>query len=337
MRLTTRLRRSIAVAALALLAEGAVARLQDSSEAEAVVRTLHDQDERLARVGHRLAVRGLPLCPRRGWATGMTVQLAGQLSRPYRAAAARLLGLADRPTIVIVVAGSAADRGGLRPGDRIAAIDGMPFAPEPPAGAEGAFEPSARVLDTIDAAFADGRASFEILRAHGTVPVDVVADPGCQARFDVRAGGATNASADGNTVQVTSELAAAAASDPALAAVVAHELAHNILGHPQQLERVAGGLLPGFGKSGRLMRRTEIAADRLSMYLLALADYPLDEAIAFWSGFAREKDYGIFSDRTHPGWRERVAAMREEAAQIEELRARGQPIRPTAAATEDGS
>ncbi len=173
-------------------------------------------------------------------------------------------------------------------------------------------------------------ADLQVRRGGRDTVVRLRADPACRARFEVRAGSETNASADDLRVLVSSDLVDPDRRDADLAPLVAHELAHIVLGHDKALERYRGGLLPGFGRGGRVLRDSETAADRLSVYLLALAGYRPDDAIDFWARFGRRTDAGILSDRTHPGWKDRVAAIRAEVARIAAQRAVGQPPTPPA-------
>lgn len=306
-------------------------RAQSHTDTEAVVRTLNQLDERVLRVGVHLATQGAPLCEKPAYASGMLVQLASQYGQPYRAAAARLLGVGRVPTVTVVLPASSAERAGLRRGDQVLSADSRMLTTNIGHVAKGAvFDPADAAMAAIDAALDDGEAMLEIIRGKKKSQIRLVGQPACRSRFDVRAGG-SSASANGTYVQLSTDLVQSLGTDTELAAVVAHELAHNILGHPQILETVAGGLLPGFGKSGRVMRATETEADRLSMYLLALAGYSLDDALEFWERFGRAHDYGVLSDRTHPGWRDRITTMRTEAARIFDLRRRGEPIRPAPA------
>ena len=88
--------------------------------------------------------------------------------------------------------------------------------------------------------------------------------------------------------------------------------------------------MPGFGKGGAAIRASEIAADRLSLYVLDRAGYSPDDAVAFWTKFLRANDLGILSDRTHPGWKTRVAALHAELARLKALKASSRPVDPPA-------
>lgn len=290
-------------------------------EPAAVMALLRQQDEAVLRVGERLAIRGRALCPPGGRAAGMAIQRLDQFGGPYRDAARDVLGIANRPTVAIVVPGSAAAAAGLRAGDQLFAVDGAALGQAEPLGGRGSFAGIGPILDTIDAALADGAARFDILRGGVALAVDLRPEPACRARFEMRAGRSANASSDGFTVQVSSDLVAEAADDAELAAIIAHELAHNILRHPQRLK----------GRESALsVRSSEVAADRLSVYLLDAAGYGSGGAISFWNRWGRARDLGIFADRSHPGWKKRVATFEAEAAWIAAERAAGRSGAPPA-------
>lgn len=319
--------RSRRIAALStVLALGATAASPDAPSA--VVATLAAQDAAVATVGDRLRIAALPLCRDRGFATGLVVQARSQYGVDYRAAASQLLGLGDRPGVVFVVPGSPAERAGVRRGDTVVSIDGATTA-ENRAAAPFTIADTTAALDLLDTALRDGAVDLAIRRS-GTDSrtVHIAGIPACRARFEVQAGTEENASAETGRVMVSSELVDPDRQDTQLAPLVAHELAHVILGHPDKLRDKYRGALPGFSRAGRALRASEIAADRLSVYLLARAGYREADAITFWTEFGRRTDFGILSDRTHPSWRRRVEAVQSEVARVARLRAAGQPILP---------
>ena len=176
-------------------------------------------------------------------------------------------------------------------------------------------------LDIIDAALIDGQAKLTVVRNESQMSIELSAKPACRARFDVRAGRSNKATSDGIYVQVSSDLVAEARNDGELATILAHELAHSILRHPQRLR--AEGDRPR-------VKDTEVEADRLSAYLLEAAGYPVADAISFWSRWGRRNDWGILSDGTHPGWKDRVRSIEREAAAIAAQRASGRSVRAPA-------
>jgi predicted Zn-dependent protease len=126
-----------------------------------------------------------------------------------------------------------------------------------------------------------------------------------------------NGEADGRYVQVSTEMAALAQSRDELAALLAHELAHNILGHRQRLDalHVDRGLFAPFGRNARLIRETEAEADRFSIHLMAHAGYAPEAALAFWER-VRHATRGMAGSPTHPPWRERLQMMQAECDRI---------------------
>lgn len=296
------------------------AALADETAAVTIVRSLAAQDATILRVGERLAIAATPFCSELGWSAGMLVQSLGQYRADLRPAATAELGLTVRPTITQVEEGGAAATAGLRAGDVILTIDGMQFADGE--GGKKGFDGIRAAHDAIDVALADGRAELRILRGGETKAVSLIPRRACQVRFDLRAGKSKKeASANGTYVLVSSGLAAFARGDGELATVLAHELAHHILRHPQLLR----------AKSGRpSVRDTEIQADRLSAHLMDAAGYSIKDAVGFYTRWGPQTDLGVFSDRTHPGWKKRVAAIEAEWAAIEAMKASGQPVRAPA-------
>jgi hypothetical protein len=286
-------------------------------------------DQRVAAIGYRLAVASRPLCRGIENLPGFAVHDLSQYGADFRAAAIRAFGLDAGPGVLALVPGGPADRAGMRLDDVLLSLDGR-APPHGDPGRDRTFDRMAQILDALDAAFADGNADIEVRRGDTRLMLHVGSEPGCASRFQLIPSGRLNAEADGRYVQVTTAIAAYVADDAELAAVLAHEFAHNILGHRVRLDaaRVSRGFFSNFGRNARSIRETEIEADRFSVYLLERAGYDPRAAIRFWTRFGR-RGLNFLGSPTHPNWRSRIALFETEIAAIGRARAEGRDPVPT--------
>jgi peptidase M48-like protein/PDZ domain-containing protein len=324
--------RRILPIALVLALLGLPLRAAPAPPAEESLAAMRALDQRVATIGHRLAVASLALCAERAWLPGLAVHDLSQYGVDFRPAAIRAFGLDAGPAVLALAAGGPAERAGLRADDILLAFDGRP----PPRGMPargGSFELMERILAALDEAFADGRATIEVRRGAGRLAVQVAAEQGCATRFQLIPGRSLNARADGRYVQLSTAIAEYVADDGELAAVLAHEFAHNVLGHRVRLDeaRVRRGFLGNFGRNARRIRETEIEADRLSVYLMERAGYDPQAAVRFWSRFGR-RGLNFLGSPTHPNWRSRIQLIETEIAAIRRARAAGQEPVPGFAA-----
>lgn len=273
------------------------------SPQQAAIRALGEADLRVATVGDRLARGGAALCP--GQATslgGLVIQDARQYNGSTRADAVAALGLRDGPTII----GAAdPDRAVLR-GRAIARVDGQPVS----MGGSDSYADVGRAETLIEAGFARGTVRLTFREGPDAT---LGATPGCRSRFQIVKGGLGRTQSDGRYVQLSEDMLTFATSDDELAAVLAHELAHSILGH--RAKRTPS-------------KQAEYEADWLSVWLVARAGYDLDAIVPFWTRLGKRTDYGIFSDGSHPGWKPRTAKLAEAVALVRDQRARGADLVP---------
>jgi beta-barrel assembly-enhancing protease len=233
------------------------------------------------------------------------VQTGGQFSPKDRARVAVQLGLWRHPAVGVVARGSSAASAGLRAGDGLLAINGAPT----PAASGARYGQAGATERQIDDAFAV--APVRLLLSDRSV--EVVGDRGCASRAQIVGGGFQKTAADGRYIQISQVMFDFARGDDELAAVTAHELAHNILRH-------AAKRTPS--------QQAEYEADWLSVWLVARAGYDIDAIIPFWTRLGKRTDFGIFSDGTHPGWRKRVARLAEAVALVRTQRAGGATLVP---------
>jgi len=309
---------------LALAASlAAVPAAADEASDVALYTVLRAMDARVATIGYRLASADLRLCSERAPLTGLVLSDMALYPAARRAGVARAYSVdpqAAAPIFVAAVAaGSPAWDAGLRPGHGVVAIDGAILADAGPA-IDGSTARMAAIDARLPAWLADGSAELTLAPAAGAAPVRLATRPGCASAFQVKASSDLNAAADGRLVQINAAFVAFARDDEELAALLAHEFAHNILRHRARLDAagVDRGGLRDFGRNARLIRATEIEADRLSVWLLAAAGYDPEAAVRVWTHWRRAKGPQIIASGTHGRTSTRIEAI---AAEIVAMRA----------------
>lgn len=290
----------LGAAPIAAVAEVPVQATIDYAAERAAIGRYQDADQRLQDVGWTLARGNVRFCPK--VIAGIGLQLQDMASYGVPAVARRALGLKRDFAVQTAARGSpAALAGGFARNREVVALAGV----DPntwPAGAAMEWQRLTRAHDHIDStlasegtitiAFADG----ETARA---TPVPV-----CATRFELMGEGQT-AVADGARVVIGINFPAFAYPDePVFAALVAHEFAHNVLGHDAWLDRN--------GRSNRNVRAIEREADRLIPWLLANAGYDPAAGVTFMTRWGSKHDSGLRLRRGHDGWDERAEAIAAE-------------------------
>ena len=297
-------------AALSLFASSASAapKLEDIDldEERAAIGEFQNTDQILQDVGWKLVRGNAPFCKRVIPSVGLQLQDTASYGRPDIARAA--LRLTGAFAVQTAARGSPAALSGVftrnREVTRIAQFDPNGWH----AGPRSDWQRLARAHDTIDAALVENGAiavTFANGARHSLTPVPV-----CETRFALL-GGSGRAVADGKRVVIGQRFPAFAYEEEVFAGVVAHELAHNLLGHTEWLDRN--------GRGRRKVRRTEREADRLMPWLLANAGYDPMGAYLFMTRWGKKHGLGIFRKRTHDGWDERAEFIAAEIPIVKDL------------------
>ena len=309
-------------------------------------RGLAAADKRVNAIGYRLALSARDWCrdtvPSLGW---LLTDRAQYPAKDQRAAAMAYNTLwPESPDIIIaaIAPGSPAARGGFHVGEAVVAIDGQNLGELAATAGDnkkksGTFSRMGLIEQGMARWLGDGMAEVRVQNAlregqglslQATLPVK--AQTVCATRFSVTADDEMNAAADGARVQVTAALVEYATRDDELAAVIAHEFAHNILKHRLALNAagISRGLFQQFGRNARLTRQSEDEADQLSVWLLAKAGYDPYAAARMWEKFGPEHDGGILRSGTHGSWKDRRDAMRREADLVTRALAADPSARP---------
>lgn len=322
---------------------------------EVVVRDLVDSQLRLTAVAGPLLIAAAPICaaPHRP-VLGLSVINVDAFEGDYRAAAAALLGVGDRLVVVGVADGTPAAAAGFAAGDVLVSIDGKAV----PAGKE-AMADWARTLKAA-AARAPGGFDIAVERGGGPTLLHVVPMTGCDYGVELVWAEDVNAFADGERVLVSRGMMRFATDDE-LALVIAHEIAHNAMGHMGARTQnaaggAAGGLVldilaaaAGINTGGAFMKmgidagagaysiEFEQEADYVGLYILARSGAPIARAPDFWRRMATLDPRLVEAAGTHPTSPARFVALEQAVAEIEAKRARGVALLPEMKPQESGA
>ena len=322
------------------------------------------QQRRVDDLGHVLLAVATPYC--RGAVTvGTGVRLANVNSFPSSYGdAARAIGFSDTVVIVSVARGSAAARAGIAVGDRVIGVNDGTVPRGPNAAAQ-----LARAITTVgptaprltlrrgDTTFLMDAAGRHEARARSATPssdthVTVPADTVCGYNLIASRKDETNAWADGSNVTVTSAMLRFVVDNDELAAVLAHEIAHNALGHVQAQQQTAidgsfGAIVDtsaavramiASGATGRqpldvgslvFTQPQEQDADDVAMYMLARAGRPVGEVTNLWRHVAQHNPANVKYVGLHPTTKPRLARLERAQREMPNRIARGE--RPTPA------
>lgn len=276
--------------------------------------TLQQRDELVQSIGWKLITGNAPFCTDTRPAVGLLLQDVAAFGRPD--AVRRAMNLSGDILVQARAAGSPVERAGLPVFAEVLAIDGQSMRDLPGAGKER-WQRLAALHRKLDKALV-ARGEVEIAwRSAERAPIvsTLVGRTACAANFEVIAG-SRRASANGVRVAIGSEFTGFAYPEELLAAAIAHELAHNLLGHPAWLDTN--------GRSQSRIRLTEREADRLMPWLLANGGYDPAAGERFMRKWGPGNDGGLFRGRTHAGWDERAAIIAAELPLIQRsISARG--------------
>jgi len=305
-----------------------------------------EMQQRLDSVAFPLLRAATPLCgDRTGMRAGIHVATVESFDTQWQQAA-RDIGLSDTSTVTSVAAGSAAERAGVRVGDRLVAYNGVAL----PVG----HDATRAFAKSVSAMQQSGSTDLTVDLRRNDEPLDIHIPMDRMCAFDAEEvpSSELNAFADGKTVYVTSAMMRFAASDDELATVVAHEIGHNAMRHMDAKKRNAGiGALFGavldvasasqgvntggqysnqFAAMGaqKYSQSFENEADYVGLYILALAGRPLDQVPMFWRKMAQENPVSIKFASSHPTTAERFVRIQAAVEEIEGKEARGEPLRP---------
>jgi len=298
--------------------------------------------DRLYRVAAPLLINNAELCKSQARnLLGFTAKNRYSYPGEFNEAAHAAFGMGERLQVTGVLAGSGAAKVGLRVGDGLVAAAGktLPTGPNALASAGAVFGPiiASKAALPLTIERAGDSEKFRDLN----VPVTRA----CAFAIELGNADSINAYADGSRVMVTRGLIAFTRNDNELAYVVAKTMAHNMLGHAAMQRNAATigdiinslisvrpdtSMLIGSGGIKAMPAELDVAADRLSLYLLARAGYDIDGAANFWKRLHGTYPPTILNGyvANHPATNARVAALDKAESEIKAKRAAKKALVP---------
>lgn len=296
---------------------------------------LQKLDQRVADIGWKLATRNLELCPAHFAATGITLHTLSQYSNAWQGAAIEAFRLEPgKPGILAIAKDSPAWNSGLRPNDIVVSLNGVPLGGQTPRQApKGDYSETDIALRQIEAVPMGKPIELIVERNENRLTLSIMPVPSCASRFEMATSNQFNANSNGNVVQVFGKLVIALDRDDDLALVMAHELAHNALGHNQLIKnrRLSTGFASVLTGSGKVLRNFERDADRYGIFMSARAGFAYRHAAAFWKRFASKGGLGALIAVTHPSPANRERNAQAAVDEVDWLIAQHKPLVPTTA------
>lgn len=197
------------------------------------------------------------------------------------------------------------------------------------------------IADPIEKA--SGQLCMELTAGKGKCVFEVILDADKQG---------LNAHADGQNVVIYPAMIDFARNDSQLAFVIAHEFAHNIMGHLNALKRnVTIGALLGMAvdiaatsqgantdgqftqigaQQGQLSYSSDFEheADYVGLYILARAGFKIEDAPMFWREMSLASPDAIYVSTTHPNNPQRTIEMDKTVREIRAKQQQGLPLLP---------
>lgn len=260
-------------------------------------------------------------------------------SKAYRATAKELFGVDEELTVLDVIPGSPAAKGGLLRGDQLKYLNGTALPVGPKASSEiGEFFDRNLILGTP--------AAITITRNNTLMKMKVTPAAIADYKVVLSSKQSINARATGNRIIINRGLLRFAQTDRELALVIAHEIAHNVMGHVRAVLAnyalgaladaavTSVGLITGnlIGTAAALSHAKgfESEADYVGLYIVALAGMPIGHAPEFWRRMAAIYPGNIRHRllATHPTSPERAIALEETIEEIHHKIATGVPLIP---------
>lgn len=322
------------------------AELEAKKQRELAARAWVETEKRLYRIGYPILENGASLCKDKVRPSiGVIAWNNSHFDEQWHEAVDAAYGINDLLQVAYIVPGSPADQAGMKEKDIPVSI-GDWFVPV----GEDAIEEFSDKL----AELAKDKEQIKVTYRRGEESLTAELTPREVCAYDMvlENSDAKNAYADGERIVMLRGMMDFFKTDEEAALVIAHELAHNAMGHidAKKTNAMLGGavgLLADLAaayygvdtqgqftdigsKAGAATYSVEFEqeADYVGMYLMTLAGYETDGAANFWRRMAIQSPESIQLKSSHPTTPERFIAIEQAVKEIEVKQAAGSALVP---------
>jgi PDZ domain/Peptidase family M48 len=277
------------------------------------IREFGAEQLRLKTIGYRLSAMNAGTCADPHMLSGLVLHDLTEYEPALRSAISNAFSLHNGIGVLGVVPEGVAAQAGLQVDDEIVALNGRSVedAISVYRGAQ-----SYRRMDVFTKVLANtltsGSADLLVRRHDQLVHIRLRGQPGCGGETLLINSSDLNAWSDGTHIFVSSAMMRVAPSDDQLAFVVAHEMAHNILGHSSGGD--THGLLGLFGFGASKVRRQEVMADTVAVPIMSAGGYSPAAAAQLLETMRKILWWDISLD--HPGFGERIRTVASAIARL---------------------
>ena len=306
-----------------------------------LLQSIQKDNARLSKVAFPLLTKNTEFCGKKtAPMDGISAWTLDMFPKAEKNMMHTMFGLTNALTISAITANSPAAKAGLRRGDIIVAVNGVKI----PEGKKGL-----KIAHDIFLKSGTKQSQIMIKRGGKILTFSIKPVLGCNFPTIVdRNDSKINAYADGKHIIISKGMMRFVESDTELALVIAHELAHNTMGHinKKKINTVMGAIgglamdvLLGSsgefynlgGQMGALAHSVafEQEADYIGMYYMARAGYNIDNVAYFWRRMAVENGgKSIYIRTTHPTSPERFLAIEKTVKEIKYKKSKRQKLTP---------
>lgn len=318
----------------------ALVEIEARKQREIAFKSILDDQKHLTAIAYPLLRSAASLCADHTKPSiGLITANKHTFSEDFRDTAITLLGIGEPLQVIQTIPSSPSSTVELKSGDILVTINNKTI----PTGKDATKE----FTTLLEKELIEGEpATITAIRNDKLLSFEVIPEAVCNYPAVLAQNDQVNAYADGSRIVITKGMMRFTETDNELAVVIAHELAHNAMGHhkAKMQNYVLGSLFDllaaayGINTQGTFgntaaqaySQEFEAEADYIGLYIMALGNLEIENSANFWRRMAALHPASIKRNHasSHPTTAERFVAIEETVIEIRQKHAAGQPLIP---------